>query len=85
MTDSPGYAAMAAVVARFKKNRDHRACPRLLKQATAAGGVEVTVSTCRPLISGRYTTAPYICPHGTKFWIEPTGEQIARWAQDGTP
>jgi len=81
----PNYAAMDVVIAKFKRNRDHKACPRVLKEVMAAAGVEITVSTCRPLVIGPYTQPPYTCPHGTRFWIEPTGEQIAQWAQDETP
>jgi len=48
------------------------------------GTLDVTISTAPPLIAGPYTTAPFTCPHGVSYWLEPTGEQIARWAEDGT-
>jgi hypothetical protein len=81
----PDYAAMDAVIRRFRRSKSHRNCPRLLKEAMAAGGAEITVSTLRPLVRGPYTTDPHICPHGTYYWIEPTGEQIARWVATQTP
>lgn len=83
----PNYAAMDAAIARFvrQKDRRHAKRPEALKKVLAAGGAEITVSTCRPLVRGPYTTDGYKCPHGTTFWIEPTGDQIARWAADGTP
>ncbi|MBO0879978.1 MAG: hypothetical protein J2P17_06345 [Mycobacterium sp.] len=47
-------------------------------------GADVTVSLARPLVNGPYTVDPVVCPHGVRFWIEPTGEQIATWAENGT-
>lgn len=46
-------------------------------------GTEVTVTTAAPLMRGAYTQPPFICPHGTRWYMEPTGEQIAQWAKDG--
>lgn len=48
-------------------------------------GAEVTVSEAEPLVIGPYTTAPITCPHGTVYWMEPTGEQIAQWVKDQVP
>lgn len=62
---------------------DHEDCPRELIDGMAALGSEVTVSTEPPLVEGPYTTEAFICPHKVRFWIEPTGEQIARWVKDG--
>lgn len=61
----------------------HDTCLAVLKDRMAALGVDITVSTIAPIVRGPYTTAPFICPHGTTFWIEPTGEQIAEWVRDG--
>jgi hypothetical protein len=44
-------------------------------------GLEIHVSTQPPLTRGPYTTDGFRCPHGTTYWIEPTGEQIADWAE----
>lgn len=44
---------------------------------------DITISTSTPLVAGPYTTDGYRCPHGITYWIEPTGEQIARWVRDG--
>lgn len=81
----PNYTAMDAALKRFRRGHSHKVCPRLLRDVLAAGGCEVTVSTCRPLVDGLYTTDPYVCPHGVRFWVEPTGEQIAQWAANNTP
>ena len=63
--------------------QSHEQCPNELRNILAAEGVEITVSEQPPLVDGPYTTDPYTCPHGTTYWIEPTGEQIAAWARDG--
>lgn len=63
------------------------ACEKILRDALArdpGGALDVTVSTSPPLVRGPYTADPFTCPHGVAYWIEPTGEQIARWAADGT-
>lgn len=62
---------------------DHAGCPDILRGASSELGVDVTVSAEPPLIRGPYTTHPYRCPHGSLYWIEPTGEQLAAWARDG--
>ena len=64
---------------------DHSTCAESLRAVMAKLGTEITVSTEPPLVRGRYTTDPFVCAHGTTFWIEPTGEQIAQWVKDGTP
>lgn len=63
----------------------HHPCAEVLRTMSADTGVEITVSTEPPLVAGPYTTAPFTCPHGVTYWIEPTGEQIAQWVKDRTP
>lgn len=63
---------------------DHADCADLLRREAAELGLEVTVSARPPVVRGPYTTEPFACPHGTAYWIEPTGEQIARWARGKT-
>ena len=46
---------------------------------------DITISTEPPLVLGPYTTSGFTCPHGTTYWIEPTGEQIAKWRAAGMP
>lgn len=58
-------------------------CADFLRERQAAYGIEITVSTKPPLVNGPYTTDSFTCPHGTEYWIEPTGEQIAQWVKDG--
>jgi hypothetical protein len=54
-------------------------CAEFLKTNAATHGLDVHVSTRPPIVAGPYTTEPFTCPHGTTYWIEPTGEWIA-WA-----
>ena len=44
---------------------------------------EITISTEPPLVANPYITGMQ-CPHGVKFWIEPTGDQIARWRKEAS-
>jgi hypothetical protein len=46
-------------------------------------GCEVTATTARPIIVGPHGVNGYICPHGVEYFIEPTSEQIADWAERG--
>lgn len=62
---------------------DHATCAETFRNAALQLGSKCTVSTLPPLVPGPYTTAPFICLHGTAFWIEPTGEQIAEWVKGG--
>lgn len=62
---------------------DHAGCREYLRQRASHFGSEVSVSTEPPLVAGPYPTGGFKCPHGTTFYIEPTGEQIAQWARDG--
>lgn len=62
---------------------DHVDCPRVIVEGFAEKGGEVTVSTARPLAMGPYSGEGFLCPHGTAYWVEPTGDQIAQWAKDG--
>jgi hypothetical protein len=57
-------------------------CPGVLRDGMRELGTEVTVSTIPPVVAGPYTTEPFTCPHGVTYWIEPTGDQIAVWAQE---
>jgi hypothetical protein len=61
----------------------HSECPNVLLQGMVDLECEVTVSPFPPLVRGPYTTEGFTCPHGTTFWVEPTGDQIAAWARDG--
>lgn len=84
------------MIARRKQNRrsldrrrksnpeNHDDCPDFLASGAASLGVDITVSVYPPLVKGPYTAPGFTCPHGVKFWIEPTGEQIAQWVKDGT-
>jgi hypothetical protein len=64
---------------------DHADCKGQLQGAYARLGFDVTVSTERPLVRNAFTMPPFVCPHGMDHWVEPTGEQLARWIAERTP
>lgn len=66
-----------------KDRRDCPDCRAILLGQPALDGLEVTVTTSPPMVRGPYTVDGFTCPHGVTFWVEPTGEQIARWIRDG--
>jgi len=43
---------------------------------------DITISTVPPIVAGPYTQDGLRCPHGVTYWLEPTGEQIAKWVRD---
>ncbi len=61
----------------------HPDCADFIRRTTADIGTEVHVSTVPPIVVGPYETGAFTCPHGTTYYIEPTGEQIAAWVRDG--
>ncbi len=63
------------------ETQDHSICADVLREALASRGVEITVSTQPPIVHNPYVVDPILCPHKTPFWVEPTSEQIARWAE----
>lgn len=65
------------------RHNEHPPCAADLRALFAKHGIEITVSTLPPVVAGPYTTDPFECPHGISYWVEPTGEQIAQWAEDG--
>jgi hypothetical protein len=67
----------------FTRDPCDGACSRTLKDRMAAIEVEITVSRRPPIVAGPYTADAFVCPHSVEYWIEPTGEQIARWVEDG--
>lgn len=62
---------------------DHSECRPYLMRLAAEIGTDVVVSLVPPIVAGPYRTEALTCPHGTTFYLEPTGEQIAEWARDG--
>jgi hypothetical protein len=64
---------------------NHTECAAILHKLAAEQGADVTVSDQPPMVPGPYTRDGFVCAHGTAYWIEPTGEQIAQWTADGTP
>lgn len=59
-------------------------CRQMLVDGMARLGAEVFVSTAPPLVPNPFTEV-FECPHGTVWFMEPTGEQHAQWVRDGTP
>jgi hypothetical protein len=60
----------------------HSQCETRVRELFESEGVEATVSTAPPLVTGPYTQPGMTCPHGVTYWFEPTGEQLARWAEE---
>ncbi len=75
-------SAMEAMVRKFMRGK-HKDCPKSLKKAMAAVGVDITVSAIRPMKEGG--PRPCKCPHGVNYWIAPTSSQITRWKGDDAP
>ncbi|WP_409186693.1 hypothetical protein F9C11_21630 [Amycolatopsis sp. VS8301801F10] len=65
------------------ESANHKDCRQFLIDGMAKLGVDATVSTEPPIVQSPYGENSFICPHGTRFWLEPTSEQIAQWAKDG--
>lgn len=65
------------------KSSNHRECAAYIKAFFAAHDQEVTVSTLMPLVDVPYEDLGMICPHGVRFYAEPTTDQILKWARDG--
>jgi len=63
--------------------QNHADCAAFLKQSMADLGIEMTVSTLPPIVESPYEDLGLTCPHGVRFYGEPTSEQIAQWAADG--
>jgi hypothetical protein len=59
-------------------------CRQVLIDGMARLGAEVVVSTAPPLAPNPFTEE-FVCPHRTRWFMEPTGEQYAQWAEDGRP
>jgi hypothetical protein len=64
---------------------DEEACREFIKSSAAKLGADVVVSTAPPLIESPYDVNAFECPHGTVFYIEPTSEQMADWAERQVP
>ena len=62
---------------------DIEACRRVLIDGMAKRGCQVTASTEHPLIATGYDQSAFTCPHGTRFYLEPTAEQRTQWTRDG--
>lgn len=60
-------------------------CRQFLIDHMAAQGIEVNASPWRPGMEmpGTYEPLNMRCPHGVKWHMEPTTDQIAAWTRDG--
>ncbi len=74
---------MVEVVGDIPEPVPHSACRGKLQAAADNFGVDVVISTAPPLVDGPYRAEGLTCPHGTTYYTQPTGEQIAQWARDG--
>lgn len=63
-------------------------CTVFLKGIALNAGTEVNVMVCPDpyvfLVPG-YQPFVTVCPHGVRWIVEPTGEQIAEWVRTETP
>lgn len=57
-------------------------CQSFIRARFTAANLDVTLSTEPPLVRGPYTTDGFRCPHGITYFAEPTGEQIAYFAEN---
>lgn len=62
--------------------QSHAECLPQLRAAADRTGTDITISTAPPLIATPYARPAFVCPHGTRYWVEPTGEQVAAWRRD---
>ena len=60
-------------------------CRQLLVRLFAERGIEASVSQRQPLVPSPYPDLGLSCPHGVRWYAEPTSEQRAAWARDGCP
>lgn len=58
-------------------------CRAALLTYMAEAGIECTVTTVPPIVEPAYEPLDMRCPHGRLWFMEPTGEQIMRWAEAG--
>jgi hypothetical protein len=58
-------------------------CAEVLRAVFRDQGVEAHVTSTPPLIQSPYKELAMRCPHGVKWYAEPTSEQIAAWAKAG--
>lgn len=63
----------------------HSTCREFLREQWAGKGIEVHVAAVPPIVAPPYEEAPFTCPHGVTYWVEPTSEQFAQWMKEGTP
>lgn len=61
-------------------------CGSFLKRRYADDfGIDVNVSTVRPLFPTGYEALDMRCPHDVLWYAEPTAEQRLRWAEEQVP
>lgn len=59
-------------------------CGEAMRQVYRDHDVEAHVTHVAPLVPTLYEQPGLVCPHGVKWYAQPTSEQIARWAREGT-
>lgn len=64
---------------------EHAFCVRVLVGNALALGAKVDVFTEKPSGRSPYDTDTFVCPHGQRYWIRPSAEQIGKWTQERTP
>jgi hypothetical protein len=64
-------------------DHDIEACRAFVVEQAATLGLEIVVSTASPLTPSPYSYEAMVCPHGTRFYMQPTNDQIIRWREAG--
>jgi hypothetical protein len=60
-------------------------CRDVVRDIAAADpfGTEMNISTAPPLVESQHPPVRISCPHGVVYYLTPTSEQIAAWAEGG--
>lgn len=56
-------------------------CEDVIVAAMTGSGIEIAIGTEEPLVQNKWIEG-VTCLHGVTFWIEPTSEQLAKWAAE---
>lgn len=60
-------------------------CKQTIVDHFTAEGIDAHVTDLPPIVPTPYEPLNLCCPHGVLWFAEPTGDQRAKWASEGTP
>lgn len=58
-------------------------CAEVVRHGLAEMGIDANVSWLPPVTDRGYEDLGMRCPHGVRYYAEPTNEQIAKFVADG--